>query len=85
MGGTYEDCELQNNYFKKNTEVIVLKFMCLSRFEWLSATDERHICEFLCTCISPGTWPPGTTTSLRIGLLVEFHKHIGHFVEFLYF
>ena len=26
--------------------------MPLSRFEWLSAIDERHVCEFSCTCIS---------------------------------
>ena len=29
-------------YIKK----IVLKFVCLSRFEWLSATDEKHFCNF---------------------------------------
>ena len=33
-----------------NIKIIVLKFVTLSRFEWLSATDERHVCEFSCTC-----------------------------------
>jgi len=31
-------------------KIIVLKFVTLSRFGWLSATDERHVCEFSCTC-----------------------------------
>jgi len=31
-------------YIKK----IVLKMFCLSRFEWLSATDEKDFCEFSC-------------------------------------
>jgi len=39
-------------YILYNIKIIVLKFVCLSPFEWLSATDERHFCEFSCTCIS---------------------------------
>jgi len=39
-------------YSYLNYLLVVLKFVCLSPFEWLSATDERHVCEFLCTCIS---------------------------------
>jgi len=29
-------------------KIIVLKFVCLSRFECLSATDEKHFCAFSC-------------------------------------
>jgi len=38
-----------NSYYLKK---IVLKFVCLSRLEWLSATDEKHFCEFSCMWIS---------------------------------
>ena len=53
-----------------NIKIIVLKFVCLSRFEWLSATDERHVCEFSGTCIS-----------MRHNKVFW----IGRFVEFLFF
>ena len=73
-------------------KIIVSKFVFLSRFEWLSANDERHVCEFSCTNFHVHVQCTSTRHNnlfanfhgVSIGRLVEFHKLLAILSNFFF-
>ena len=76
----FTDLRLNILYYIK---IIVLKFVTLSRFGWLSATDERHVCEFSCTCYLYAAQQPVCEFSWYLNWSFSgiLQTRIGHFVE----